>query len=210
MKYCATTLLLAVCTVVAWAAPGGHHGAEIASCEADRPAHAACMKSHMQAFGDMDKIKACFSTCAAAKHPSTNKGGVRHHNAATGDRATMQEFAQCEQKQHQACIAANSHVVFTTPTVQEEDMFTRHGGEHGGKREWKGKGQHHNGTSNGTAKGHRGEHDMLAMLLKSAAHCNVTACVKPLIRADLLVNTTAGSALIKKAMCQARQTCKPR
>jgi hypothetical protein len=161
------------------------------------------MKTQMQSFGDMDKIKACFSTCAAAKHPSTDKGGVQRN--ATGDRATMQQFEQCEQKQHQSCIETNSHVVFTTSTIDEEDMFTRHGGEHGGKGEWKGKG--HNGTFNGTAKGH---HDMLAMLMRSAAHCNVTACVKPLIRADLLVNTTAGSAIIKKAMCQARQTCQPR
>jgi hypothetical protein len=173
------------------------------------------MKNKMQTYGDVDKIQACFASCSMAKNNFAGKNGDHEHASATGDRATMQEFQQCQQQQRQSCIASKSNVAFATPAsnTQEDNMAVwGRSGAHGGKGEWKGKGSF-NGTDKGEwkGKGNRGDRgDMLAMVMRRAEQCNVTACVKPLIRADLLVNTTAGSATIKKAMCEARQSCQLR
>ncbi|CAM6006030.1 unnamed protein product [Sphagnum balticum] len=145
MTYCATTLLLVVCSVATLAVQKF-----IASCEADRPTRATCMKAQMQSYGDMDKIKACFALCPMAKHNLAGTLGLEHVSAAVDP------------------VAGGA---FTNANT---DNYNR------------------------------------ALPQTIAAQCNVTACVKPLIRADLLVNTTAGSASIKKAMCQARQSCQPR
>jgi len=204
MKY-SITMLLVVYTAATWAAPGkyGPHGPRIASCEADQATRATCMNDQMRTYADVDKMEACFASCSMAKHNFAHKSG--EHASATGDQAILQQFERCQQQQRHSCIVAKSNVVFTTSELTTKGGNMAAWGQHGGKGEWKGK-----GSFNGTDKGNRGERDdILAMVMRRAEHCNVTECVKPLIRADLLVDTTAGSAIMKKAMCEARQSCQP-
>jgi hypothetical protein len=206
MKY-SIVVLLVVYTAATWAAPGKHgpHSPRIASCEADQAVRATCMNAKMQTYADVDRIQACFQSCSPVEQFVVGPRSEHVSATATADRVIMRQFEQCQQQQRHSCVVARSNVVFVAPESNTKGNNMAAWGQHGGKGEGKS-----TGSFSATGKDNRGDHaDILTMMMRRAEYCNVTECVKPLIRADLLVDTTAGSAIMKKAMCEARQSCQP-
>jgi hypothetical protein len=152
---------------------------------------------------DVDKVENCFKPCASEKSKGEGKGdgrsggkgdgrsdgkgdGKSEGKGDWGKGGNEMEFFKCIQAKKQQCVTSSA------TTVQLVDATAKGGmGEHRGW--WQG--------------GERGG-NILDEVLKRATECNVKDCVQAAL-GNLATDTVAGSASIKKAMCQARQSCPP-